>query len=146
MPEVGRRFLGVDVPPKRLSELQTDVAAADHDGTRGTPLEMSDAVVHVRDLRSTSTRGSSAPGIGGRTGGAGAQHELVVGLSVGPSLLIVADLYFLGVSGDADHILTGANVEGEALGETFGGLQKQTVPLRDGPADVYGRPQFANET
>ena len=72
--------------------------------------------------------------------GSGAQHELVVGLAVGAPLLVVSNLDLLGVPIDADDLLPGAHVQGEALAEAFWCLQQQAVPFRDLPADVVRQP------
>lgn len=132
---------GLQTPcPERLGQLQPDVAAADDDGARGAPLQVSDDVVHVRDVAQDVD-----PGVV-RTRdrrpdrfGAGAQHQLVVGLPVGPSLLLVADLDLLGLPVDADHLLPGPYVERKALGEALRRLQKEALAVRDLPADVVGQ-------
>src|SRR6266545_5790530 len=88
-------------------------------------------------LRSTSTRGSSAPRDRRPDRfGPQAQHELVVGLPVRPPLREVAHLDFLGAAVDADHVLPGPHIQREALAETFRRLQQQAVPVRDYPTDV----------
>ncbi len=126
--------------PEGLRELQSDVAAADHDGARGAKVETGDDVVHVGDVpQHVNPRVVRARDRRSNRFRPGAQHELVVGLAVGAPPLLVTHLDLFGVPVDADDFLPGAHVEGEALAQAFRCLQQQAVSLRDLPADVVGQ-------
>ena len=123
--------------PECLRELQPDVAAADHDGAGGALVEAGDDVVHVGDVaQHVDPRVVRARDRRPDRFRSGAQHQLVVGLAVGAPLLLVTHLDLLGVPVDADDLLPGAHVEGEALAQALRCLQQQAVPFRDLPADV----------
>ena len=127
--------------PEGLGELEPDVAAADDDGARGALVDLGDDAVHVGDV----TQHVDPRVIGARDGrsyrfGPGAQHELVVRLPVRSPLPEVAHLDLLGITVDADDVLSGTHVEREALGETLGRLEQEALAVRDLPADVVGQP------
>ena len=128
---------GQPAVPERLGELQADVAAADDDRAGGALVELGDDPVHVGDVaqhvhpRVIRSRDRRPDRLGPR-----AQHELVVGLPVGPPLIQVAHLDFPGVAVDADHVLPGPHIQRQALGQALRGLQQQAVPVRDDSPDV----------
>ena len=97
---------------KGLGHLQADVAAPDHDGREAAGVDIADYSIHIRDIAQDVDAGVVGPRDRWPDRlGPGAQHQLVVGLSVGSAASDFADLDFLGHGVYTHDFVAGAHVE-----------------------------------